>query len=244
MCSGQLRRHFFIKCIILSQVSEVSAFTCALVEHCGRRSKGHDARGSTKGSDNDRLAGRMDAVRAASDLSAIQASPSSSVIGTVLVAVSRLHTGGLIPSTVPQDSVRAAYDTLKKLSPANSKVLFKELWSASRTESRLRPFVDLVVRLWLISPTESVVESMASVVKDLFGANRILDHENAVQELIVRWNGPDLAHADWLIGKVLAKNPHLNHFVRGHIGRAVEGTVIARHRAYRNPGSYIHMDYL
>ena len=214
-----------------------------MAKHCRNRAKGLDARGSSKGCDNEKVADKMDAIKTVGNLCAIQASQTSSIVGSVLVAASRLHSSGMIPSKVPQDAVRAVYDALKNL-PASQccKVLFKELWRVSQSDPRLCPYMELIVRVWLITPTETVVESMASTVKAVFGVNRVLDHQNASQELIVRWNGPDVAHADWLIERVLGRNPRLNNFVRSNIAAAVEGTVISRHRASRDPRSYIFRD--
>ena len=231
-----------LKAAICSQTREISAFVHSLRDNCRRRSKGVDSRGASKGRDNDKLTSMMESIRTVSDLCAIQSSPTSSVVGSVLVAASRLHSSGIIPHTVPVDAVRATYEALKELPPSTCKGLFKELYRHNRS-SEMRPYMELVVRAWLVSPTETVVESMAITVKAVFGENRVLDHENAAHELIIRWNGPDLVHADWLIERVLRKNPHFNHFVRTNIAGAVEGTVISRHRRHRNPRSYIYKDY-
>ena len=69
---------------------------------------------------------------------------------------------------------------------------------------------------------------MASVIKEVFGVHRRLKHEAAATELIVRWNGPDMAHAKDLIEAVQQR--HRFNFCRGQIpiAGAVEGTVIAR----------------
>ena len=83
---------------------------------------------------------------------------------------------------------------------------------------------------------------MGSVLKAVFRDNRVLDHENAARELIIRWNGPDVAHADGLIERLLRRNPQLNNCVRATISQAVEGTVIARHLSTRHPRSLIYPD--
>ena len=36
---------------------------------------------------------------------------------------------------------------------------------ASEEQPQMKPYVDLVIRLWLVSPTESVVESIGSIVQ-------------------------------------------------------------------------------
>lgn len=44
-------------------------------------------------------------------------------------------------------------------------------------------------RVWLLYPCESIVESMGSVLKNIFGEHRNLAPENAEKELIIAWNG-------------------------------------------------------
>ena len=181
-------------------------------------------------------------IKTVSDLGAIQASPTSSVVGSVGIAASRLPKAGVIPTEASLVSVRAAYDNLKKLSPADNGTLFKRLWAIAERDATLSSFMALVVRLWLIWPVESVVESMASVLKNVFKDNRVLDHDNAVKELIIRWNGPDVAHVDGFIEHVLRRNPELNNCVRSNIAQAVESTVISRQRSTRHPRTLIYPD--
>ena len=217
------------------QVTEILAFVQSLSRHCALRARGTDCRGSTKGSHNGQLADAMEDVRTVSDLRALRQSKSSSVLRDVDVALRRLQNGRIIPdTTVPNMSIKAAYEAIKATKEGlSNQQLLKELWARARTEPRLQPYLDTVVRLWLIVPAESVVESMASVAKEVFGLHRRLKHESAAVELIVRWNGPEIPDADDLIGHVHATN-HFN-FRRKHIGKQVEGTVISRHRAGHFP---------
>lgn len=228
--------------LLISQVAEIGNFTKALSESCGSRAKGHDSRGSSKGSHNQKLTDSMEDIKTVSDLGAIQASPTSGVVGSIVIAACRLHRAGIIPCELTHVTARAAYDSLKKLSPADNKKLFKSLWVVAKDDVALRAYMYVVGRLWLIWPVESVVESMGSVLKAVFRDNRVLDHENAARELIIRWNGPDVAHADGLIERLLRRNPELNNCVRANISQAVEGTVIARHLSTRHPRSLIYPD--
>ena len=155
-----------------------------------------------------------------------------------MIAACRLHRAGIIPCEMSHMSARAGFDSLKQLPSKDNKRLFKALWERSEGDASLGAFMTVVVRLWLIWPVESVVESMASAMKAIFKDNRVLDHTNAAMELMIRWNGPDVAHADGLIEQVLRRNPELNNFVRAHIDHSVEGTVISRHTSSRHPRSY------
>ena len=49
---------------------------------------------------------------------------------------------------------------------------------------------------------ESVVESMASVIGEVFGERRNMNHVSAAEELAIRWNGACLAKADRLLGGI------------------------------------------
>ena len=100
----------------------------------------------------------------------------------------------------------AAYSKLRMTKPGSNQKLLKTLWSDG--DQRLSAYLVIVVRLWLLSPAESVVESMASAVKVVFGIQqaRGLSHESAENDLIIQWNGPNVPHADWLIKAVLKKN--------------------------------------
>ena len=83
------------------------------------------------------------------------------------------------------------------------------LWSRRDEIPELSGYLTTCIRLWLISPPESIVESMCSVLGEVFGAHRNLDHESAARELVIRWNGPEPSHADSVVAAaraVLKKN--------------------------------------
>ncbi|XP_043231410.1 uncharacterized protein LOC122386354 isoform X2 [Amphibalanus amphitrite] len=224
-----------------SVVKEILAFTRALESHCASREHGVDARGRTRGCHNLQLKEKMVQVRQAADLERLQQSPTSSAITEVGRALSALQHASLIPTApIPWESVAATFKELKSMQHGTNQKLFKELWL--RDDHRLLPYLSVVARLWLLSPSESVVESMASVVKAVFGvsSSRVLDHGNAEKELIVRWNGPSVPQADGLIAAVVQKYPHLDNFVRSTLSQQVEGKVIARHKAHRCAKSHIY----
>ena len=89
---------------------------------------------------------------------------------------------------------------------------------------------ELVTQLWLVTPAESIVESMARVAKDVFDTHRRLGHRKAAKELTTRWNCPGLTAADSLIRAVNSKNKFNFKRTRSSLAAAFEGTVIARHR--------------
>ena len=94
----------------------------------------------------------------------------------------------------------------------------------------------MCIRLWLLSLPESFVESMTSVLGEVFGAYRNLEHESAAEELIIRWNGPDPAHADSVVAAartVLRKKFRTE--VKGGRLKNVHGTVIAGRMARKCP---------
>ena len=218
------------------QVAEISAFSRALGKHCAKREMGADRRGATKGSHNAKLLNAMEDIRTVADLRELRRSRSSGVLRFVDGAIQRLVATRIIPAGVPPASLRLAYQAIQETREGlTNQELFKELWKASKTQPELQPFLSLVSRLWLISPAESVVESMGSAVKEVFGAHRQLLHENAAKELIVRWNGPDMCSADGLILEVQRR--HKFNFTRSAISitAATEGTVLARHKTKKCP---------
>ena len=194
-----------------------------------------DARGNTRGCQNASLQTWMTDIRTVGDLTLLAASPSSSMADDVLNAIGRLQRSGCIPTSVvvPSLSVEMSYRVVRELSQSkgvkDTRVLFKALHRQSLSQPELRPMVNIIIRLWLTWPLESVVESMASVIGDVFGTQRNLDHSNAAKELVVRWNTPDVFAADELIEAVQARNNF--EFVRrtNNIRTAFEGTVISRH---------------
>lgn len=223
-------------CAFDLQTTEISAFSRALREHCAQREMGADRRGSSKGSQNAKLVDAMEDVRTVADLQELRRSRSSGVLRSVDVAIRRLVARHIIPEGVPPATLKLAYDTIHATNEGlTNQELFKELCNATKSKPELQAYTALVTRLWLISPAESVVESMASIVKEVFGVHRQLLHENAAKELIVRWNGPDMCSADGFIREVQRR--HKFNFMRSSltIAATAEGTVIARHKTKRCP---------
>ena len=56
-----------------------------------------------------------------------------------------------------------------------SQGLLKLMWGLRDDKPLLRLFIDVVKRLWLIVPVESIVESISSILKEVFGTHRIRD---------------------------------------------------------------------
>ena len=225
------------------QLKEISAFARALETHCASREDGVDARGRTRGCHNMQLKEKMGQIRQAADLEELQKSSSSSSVKEVGKALRALQLASVISTApIPWESICATLQELKGMHPGTNQRLFKDL--CHRKDGRLAPYLDLVTRLWLISPAESVVESMASVVKSVFGvsSSRVLNHSNAAKELIVGWNGPSVPQADWVIATVLRKYPHLDNFVRATLSQQLEGKVISRYESQKCARSYIFTD--
>ena len=145
-------------------------------------------------------------------------------------ASQRLRRSGLIPSAFSMESIRATYDELHSDVCKNFKTnqkLLKHLLLSKNTV--IKPYVNLVVRIWLLSPPESVVESMASAVKEVFGVHRNLTHANAAMECVIRWNGPELCAADQLIDAVVANVQQRSHASRGAAPGILTGMVLRRY---------------
>ena len=136
------------------------------------------------------------------------------------------------PSCVPtEEQIRVGIGLLREHRDLSNQQLWKKLVNSRHEGTK---FTDFVTRVWLLSPPESVVESMASIIGEVFGEHRQLDHNNAAAELIVRWNGPSLCHADRLINSVRQRLSAGDTFRctrrTTSITQALEGTVITRHK--------------
>ena len=169
------------------QVDNILAFVEALRQRCIQRERGTDARGATKGSHNSKLLKAMDDIQSVADLQALRRSKSSGILRTVETALRRLENGHIMPTTgISNACLKAAYDAIQRTKERlSNQQLYTELWTAAQTAPLLRPYVDTVTRLWLISPAECVVESMASIVKEVLGVHRRLSHAAAATELTV-----------------------------------------------------------
>ena len=186
----------------------------------------------------------MPHIRQVADLERIRSATAPDTVQQILQSQARLESRRIIPqsSIGVESSVRVAYDILRSemCTRGGNQDLLKMLWKKQDDIPELRPFVRLVIRLWLISPPESVVESMGSVIQEVFGAHRQLDHSNAAKELLIRWNGPELCRSDLLV-KGAQRKCGLNFLKRSHgIAKAMEGTVITRHRRVQCPRSIVY----
>lgn len=195
--------------------------------------RGEHSRRRDVGAANHQLALAMDDISLIGRLNGVRNLRHQSSLILVRSAVENLVRQKLIPKSAdaPVKSIVAAWRHLREL-PNNcpDKKLYLGLVSESKVNADLRPYVDLVTRTWLLAPAESVVESMGSVIEDIYGDHRQLTHENAAKELVIRWNGPAVNKADDLISAVQAR--YHNNFLRkgSNIYRDIEGTVIARHK--------------
>ena len=215
------------------QCRDAAAFTRSMVAELRHRRGGMNAAGSNLGTDNQRVMDAMIDIRSVADLQRIRDNRYDTVDAAV-GAIQRLVARGLVPRScsVPRESVLAAHTLLQEPQRATgcNQQLLKLLFGNCGSDGSLRPYIDLVVRLWLISPTETVVESMASAIQEVFGVHRQLDHSNAARELVIRWNGPEPCKADGLIGAVQrrAKFNFIRHKTGPH--QTVNGVVITRHK--------------
>lgn len=200
------------------------------------RAEGRDKSGSRKGTANGAIADHMEDIRCAADLKqlAMSGSPPPILARRVREAGLRLAARKLVPvSSVPAESqIEAGIALIHGNVTGTNQELWKVL--AGIQQGDAKKFTEFVTRLWLLNPPESVVESMASIIGEVFGEHRQLDHKNAAAELIVRWNGPSLCNADRLIGSVqrrLSANDSFRCTRRTtSITQAFEGTVISRHK--------------
>ena len=162
-----------------AQVAEVAAFCRALADHCRRRPQGVDSRGNRHGSDNAKLSKYGTDLGTVGDLLQLQTARFAYVTVDIAKASERLHRSGLVPVPCSVESIRAVFDELHSdrcSSMATYQQLLKHLLAVQTAQ--MKPYLDLVVRIWLLSPPESVVESMGNVVIEVFGTHRQLSHAN------------------------------------------------------------------
>ena len=179
----------------------MSDFVQILSNNLQRRMRGEHARRRDVGASNAQLALAMDDVSMVGKLSSVRGLKHQSSLTMVRSAVERLRHQKLIPESAdaPGKSLVAAWRYLRELpDDCSDKKMYNELVKESRVNPELRPYVDLVTRVWLLAPSESIVESMGSVIEDIYGDHRQLSHENAARELAICWNGPAVNKADGL----------------------------------------------
>ena len=209
-----------------------------LVAKLKKRRAGVSATGGRKGTSNKDLLDLMPDIRDVADLERIRSDKTPRQVPVILDALKRLESRRIIPSSAraPESSVRAACEVIHEelCAKKGNQHLLKELWIKQQSDPAIRPFVEVVIRLWLISPPESVVESMGSVIQEVFGNHRQLDHKNAAKELSIRWNGPELCRSDDLVWAVRRKCG-VKFLKRSWNYYNSEGTVIKRHRGVECP---------
>lgn len=207
-------------------------FVRTMDTRCGVRHGGVDVRGRAHGAMNTELSRHMQNLKQVGDLKGIQNVMHVDCLRCVQRSTDALICAKLVPPScaITMSEIEAAWQVLRKeRQGASNQELMKVLSSAAQSSAPIHRFCRLVTRMWLMSPPESVVESMASVVEDVFGTHRQLDHSNAALELQVRWNGPTVFKANRIVESVLARNPH--RFVRTSVDVTsfLEGTVIRKH---------------
>ena len=198
---------------------------------CNTRMDGVDARGNKQGAMNQKLNALMSDVRVVGDLTGMQRLVHETCLNGVQRSMDKLIREKCAPASCAVDlaTIRAGWQFLREQTPGlPNQALLKLLAREVKVRQDLRPYYNFVVRMWLLSPPESVVESMGSVAENVFGTHRQLDHQNAAMELQVRWNGPAVFQADSIIRAVQAKYHH--RFERTmDIRTNLEGTVIRKH---------------
>ena len=132
---------------------------------------------STK-ANNDILLKQMANIRSVADLVHLRNSKRTlqELVSEVLANMQYLARSGLIPRScvTSESSVLEAVTVLRSLAcegPETSQGLLKALWRLREDKPLLRAYIDVVKRLWLLFPVESVVESMSSILKEVFGTH-------------------------------------------------------------------------
>ena len=216
------------------------------MERLKYRGAGQDVSGSDKNTANYALGQSMDDIRAVADLHQLANSnvPVPVAARFYREAAERLVRRKLIPvDSVPAEAeVRAVLPLLHRHRAATNQELWK-LLNGHASDHSMKMFTDLVTRVWLLSPPESVVESMGSIIAEVFGEHRQLEHGNAAKELIVRWNGPSLCRANRLLARVqrhLSRDDSFRCVRRTTtIGQCFDGTVISRHKRAPDHKAYL-----
>ncbi|KAF0311054.1 hypothetical protein FJT64_018091 [Amphibalanus amphitrite] len=188
-----------------SVATDVVGFGLALETALKTRSHGTVSSGGQRGTSNKDVMDAMCDIRDVADLQRLQTG--KALASGVADASRRLIIRRLIPPSA-EVSAKSAEAAIRLLGEASQSLgnaeLLRLLWSRRSSNAEVQQYLETCIRLWLLSPPESVVESMASVLGEVFGAHRNLDHENAAKELVIRWNGPDLAHSNSVVASAAA----------------------------------------
>ena len=180
---------------------------------------------------NRQVAVCMRDIRNAGDLVQLRRTPHEDNLRLVKDSVDKLIAMNMVPrsAAVGMPSVRAAWEYIRKQEERlGNKELLALLSEEVKAQPIAAPFYDFVVRCWLISPPESVVESMASTAQNVFDTHRQLQHANAAHELQIRWNGPSVFSADGVLEACQARLKGRKFTRARDIGPHVESLVTQR----------------
>ena len=213
------------------QAAQIIRLLQTLVERLVCRSRGVRKGGRDVGASNRSLNASMEQMRLIGDPRALRDLKHESSLALVETAAESLVARKLIPHSakVSRTDILAAWRFLSRHPDADSKDLYKLLAKEAENDEQLAPYLALVTRAWLIGPVESVVESMASVLGDVYGTHRQLEHDSGEDELIIRWNGPELSQASSLL-EFLQQREHFKFKRRGNpkVWESLPGKVMRR----------------
>ncbi|XP_043218831.1 uncharacterized protein LOC122380087 isoform X2 [Amphibalanus amphitrite] len=149
--------------------------------------------------------GRDLMLRSSDDLRAVTDLRDSVTKATdVTAACRRLMARRMIPSEVAAlhnspDTVVRVLQQMSSRATLDNEELFGRLWNLRWARPSLRHHLDAWVRLWLLAPPRGVIEAVTAVIGEVASAGGDGLSENAAEEIAIRWNGPELAHADPLL---------------------------------------------
>ena len=173
--------------------------------------------------DNKDIASAIPDIRAVGDLERIRTSTDPEPVDSIVDAMDRLVLYDIIPRSAraPRSSVSIACGAIRRMTcTGGNQDLLKRLLDKQKTDY-LKPFTDLVIRLWLLCPPSGLAESMESAIRAVFDKERRLSHADAAKELIIRWNGPDPLNCDSLVNTVEGRYRQTFDFSRRQGGTAV-----------------------
>ena len=170
---------------VSSHAPQIAGFVDSMSRHADRRTRGLKSGGHDIGATNKLLNMSMPGMKNLGDLKGLLRNHSA-CLPSMLGHVREMERSKLIPKSAADQcslgSIQAARTAMLDL-PAKSngqeysnQELYGALWRQAADTPVLRGYIGLVTRIWLLSPPESVVESMGSVISDIFGEHRQLKH--------------------------------------------------------------------
>lgn len=193
------------------ELSDAKDFVQSLAKCCENRSraeKGYRHQWQEVGAMNRVMSLNMPGLKKIGDLAGLLTSDADST-SSIEGQKEELVRAKLVPEPVAARCTIEAREAAKKCllqlpdkadgKPYSNEELYSALWCQAQDNPVLQGYLDLVTRIWLIDPPESVVESMASVIDHIFGDHRQLKHTSAEEELQIHWNGPPPHQAGALI---------------------------------------------